>query len=103
MCEAENSITLTICNSESVFIALGWHSEMIMGFHEYACTYQNCEYKIRAMNILWPEVQLHSDNCHVHATAVRSACALAQACPAINITLAVKVSSSALTVVSPLP
>jgi len=33
--EAENSITLTIYSSEQVFIALRWHSEMIMGFHEY--------------------------------------------------------------------
>jgi len=83
--EAENSINLTTYTSEHLFTALGWHSEMIMGFHEYAYTYQNCEYKIRAMNILWPEVQLHSDNCHVHATALRSARALTQACPAINI------------------
>jgi len=44
----ENSITLTIYTSEHVFIALGWHLEMIMGFHEYA--YQDCEYIIRAMN-----------------------------------------------------
>ena len=35
--EAENSIILTIYiySSENIFIALGWHSEMIMGFHEY--------------------------------------------------------------------
>ena len=33
--EAENSITLTIYTSEQVFIALGWCSVMIMGFHEY--------------------------------------------------------------------
>ena len=33
--EAENSITLTIYSSEHIFIALRWHSEMIMGFHEY--------------------------------------------------------------------
>ena len=46
--EAENSITPTIYTSENVFIALGWHSEMIMGFHEY--TYQDREYIIRAMN-----------------------------------------------------
>ena len=46
--EAENSITLTIYNSEHVFIALRWRSEMIMGFHEY--TYQDREYIIRAMN-----------------------------------------------------
>ena len=30
--EAENSITLTLYSSENVFIALGWHSEMIMVF-----------------------------------------------------------------------
>ena len=42
--EAENS-TLTIYTSEDVFIALGWRSEMIMGFHEYTR-----EYIIRAMN-----------------------------------------------------
>ena len=34
--------------SEYVFIALGWHSEMIMGFHEH--TYQDHEYIIRPMN-----------------------------------------------------
>jgi len=41
--EAENAITLTTYTSGHVFIALGWRSEMIMGFHEY--TYQD-----RAMN-----------------------------------------------------
>ena len=46
--EAENSITLAIHTSENAFIALGWHSEMIMGFHGY--TYQDGEYIIRAMN-----------------------------------------------------
>ena len=46
--EAENSITPTTYTSEQVFIALGLHSEMIMGFHEY--TYQDCECIIRAMN-----------------------------------------------------
>ena len=52
--EAENSITLTIYiyiyiyTSEHVFIALGWRSEMIMGFHKY--TYQDREYIIRAIN-----------------------------------------------------
>ena len=44
--EAENSLTVTIYSS--VFIALGWRSEMIMGFHE--CAYQDREYIIRAMN-----------------------------------------------------
>jgi len=33
--EAEHSITVTIHSSETIFIALGWRSEMIMGFHEY--------------------------------------------------------------------
>jgi len=28
-------------------------------------------------DILWPEVQSHSDNSHVHATGLCSACALA--------------------------
>jgi len=37
-----------IHTSENVFIALEWHSEMLMGFHEY--TYQDHEYIIRAMN-----------------------------------------------------
>jgi len=46
--EAENAITLTTYTSGHVFIALGWRSEMIMGFHEY--TYQDREYIIRAMN-----------------------------------------------------
>ena len=46
--EAENSITLTTYTSEHVFIALGWRSEMIMGFHEY--TYQECEYIIKPMH-----------------------------------------------------
>jgi len=44
--EAENSIN--IYGSEHIFIALTWHSEMIMGFREY--TYQDREYIIRAMN-----------------------------------------------------
>jgi len=30
--EAENSITLAICTSTNIFIALRWHSEMILGF-----------------------------------------------------------------------
>jgi len=42
------SITLTIYSSEYAFLAPGWHSEMIMGFHE--CTYQDREYIIRAVN-----------------------------------------------------
>jgi len=34
--EAENSINVTIIySSEDIFTALGWCSEMIMGFHEY--------------------------------------------------------------------
>jgi len=54
--EAENSITLTIYSGEQVFIALRWHSEMIMGFHEY--TYQDREYIIRAMNTKHAQSQL---------------------------------------------
>ena len=54
--EAENSITLTIYSSERIFIALRWHSEMIMGFHEY--TYQDREYIIRAMNTKHAQSQL---------------------------------------------
>jgi len=45
--ETENGIALTLYSGEHVFIALRWHSEMIMGFHEY--TYQDREYIIRAM------------------------------------------------------
>ena len=41
----------TILNSSvNIFIALGCHSEMIMGFHEY--TYQDHEYIIRTMNTM---------------------------------------------------
>ena len=40
------------------------------------CVYFLCD-------ILWPEVQSHSDDSHVYATCPRSACALAQAHPTI--------------------
>ena len=36
-------------------------------------------------DVLWPEVRLHSDNCRVHATALRSARTLAQAYPTNNV------------------
>ena len=61
--EAENSITLTIyiyCRSVNMFIALGCHSEMIMGFHEY--TYQDHEYIIRTMNTM------HAQSPAIHST-----------------------------------
>ena len=32
-------------------------------------------------DILWPEVQSHSDDSYVHATGLHSACVLAQAHP----------------------
>ena len=40
--------TYHIYSSKHFFIALRWHSEMIIGFHEYI--YQDREYIIRAMN-----------------------------------------------------
>jgi len=38
--EAENSITPAIYSSVNIFIALVWHSEIIMGF-TYEYTYQD--------------------------------------------------------------
>ena len=43
-------------NVENIFIALGWHSEMIMGFHEY--TYRDREYIIRAVILSMPNARI---------------------------------------------
>jgi len=39
---------------------------------------------LHVCTFLWPEVQSHSDNSRMHATGLRSAPALAQACPTMS-------------------
>ena len=43
--------------------------------------------RVLVIIILWPEVQSHSDDSHVHATGLRSARALAQAHPTTRLHL----------------
>ena len=58
-----------------------------------------CTHVYLSCNVLWPEVQSHSDNSHRHVTILCSACKLTQACPTMScIHLVIKQVATALLV-----